>query len=1298
MTSACEIAAQTRSFDLGAGNASTTLREFAKQAKVSVVMDRQNVLGVQTNEVSGLLVPSDALTRMLEGTPLVFNEDLETGAFAVTRSEIPSLDQTTQNTEPQILEETEMKPRNNNWLKTLAAVLTIGIAGAQPNLSAQEDDEDEIFDLSPFTVSDAEDSGYLATQSLGGTRIKTNLRDVAASISVITKQFLEDTNVTRASELLIYTAGTETAGTEGNYPATGNNVRGAVDTSTTSVHGSNRFRALAAPDYARDYFETSIPFDTYNVSRVELNRGANSVLFGLGSPAGILNYNLFQPSFQNKGEVQFRMDEHGSFRTSVDFDRELIEDKLAIRIALLSDNTEYKQEPAYEHQDRIFGALTWNITDQLTFRGNVEHGTMNANRPRPIAPSEAISPWILLGNPIYDLTTQTTATNGYASLPGLLDKPIKDGGVPWTFPAGNTVELTKGVVYDNSRYNGTNRVIWQNANYWQGTHTLVYSGPNVQNPDSTIIATDKWYLPSHPDRSANHPLDFDGDGGERLFFWTPDVFRAPIWGVGIKTTSLQDRRAFDFVNNMLGGDTGFQNSDFTAANTGLSLVSPDNTMGIDVSFDYQETTRDRFDGIGSGGFSQATPIFVDLNRFLAVTPGGLPTDENSPQSLNPNYLRPFVTTRATTDEFEDERRAVRATGFIEFDFEERMESGLGRWLGRHVLTGVYSTQTLDSVSKHFRDLWTDPQILSQAGGNLLRPFAPAGRAVYLGPAVSPTADGFEDFTINRIDGVDLYAPGRFYDITTWYGGVQPGTGTTRANGNTPEGSEAILALGGADGFGNIQQRTVAPEFVLRSGSIFHNSIDSYAINLQSHFIDDLLVGTVGYREDEVEIYNNSSFPTDDLGRRIMDDGASAFDGIPLIAKDDSLTWSVVGYVPDWIKLPGESRLSFHYGESENFEVSGIRVDELGNQIPNPAGDTQEYGFVFSTADNRFVLKVNRYETNVLNQTRGLSFPQQFITQTVGNALSIINDANTGDGSPSNLAAKQLGLDAFEWAFQSINPEWSDYRTWTPLYDELGNPLGQDITGGAAQGDTEDRTATGTEVELVFNPTSNWRIALNVAKQDALSTNLIPQSREAQAWVREWLYADIPGYSNLGLIHLPMPDLDLQEFYPDRSGADRFVGEGVYRPRETNYLDNVTVGFQNELAREGVKSSDLRELRWNFITNYQFTEGKLQGFGIGGAARYQDEQVVGYAELASSPGLDDVSSPYYGESETNYDLWFNYKMPFFQGKVDWISRLTIRNITADEDDFILLSVQHNGQPAQVRYAPQRTIYWSNTFKF
>ena len=96
MTTACQLAAQTRSIDVEAGSASATLREFARQARVSVVMDREKVEGVQTNEVSGLLIPKQALERMLEGTPLVFNEDLETGAFAVTQSIVSLADETTQ--------------------------------------------------------------------------------------------------------------------------------------------------------------------------------------------------------------------------------------------------------------------------------------------------------------------------------------------------------------------------------------------------------------------------------------------------------------------------------------------------------------------------------------------------------------------------------------------------------------------------------------------------------------------------------------------------------------------------------------------------------------------------------------------------------------------------------------------------------------------------------------------------------------------------------------------------------------------------------------------------------------------------------------------------------------------------------------------------------------------------------------------------------------------------------------------------------------------------------------------------
>ncbi len=74
MITVVHIAAEPRSFTIETGDAKTTLRDFAKQARVDVVMDRLEVQGVQTNEVSGLLEPRIALERMLEATPLVFNE------------------------------------------------------------------------------------------------------------------------------------------------------------------------------------------------------------------------------------------------------------------------------------------------------------------------------------------------------------------------------------------------------------------------------------------------------------------------------------------------------------------------------------------------------------------------------------------------------------------------------------------------------------------------------------------------------------------------------------------------------------------------------------------------------------------------------------------------------------------------------------------------------------------------------------------------------------------------------------------------------------------------------------------------------------------------------------------------------------------------------------------------------------------------------------------------------------------------------------------------------------------------
>lgn len=99
MFSARSIGAGIQSFAVSGGDAAQTLKQFAKQAGLSIVCDPQGVQGVQTRGVMGRFIPEDALERMIDGTPLVFKQDLETGAIAVTRSEASVAELTTQRPE-----------------------------------------------------------------------------------------------------------------------------------------------------------------------------------------------------------------------------------------------------------------------------------------------------------------------------------------------------------------------------------------------------------------------------------------------------------------------------------------------------------------------------------------------------------------------------------------------------------------------------------------------------------------------------------------------------------------------------------------------------------------------------------------------------------------------------------------------------------------------------------------------------------------------------------------------------------------------------------------------------------------------------------------------------------------------------------------------------------------------------------------------------------------------------------------------------------------------------------------------
>src|SRR5688572_13714133 len=131
--------------------------------------------------------------------------------------------------------------------------------------------------LSPFEVTSEGDVGYQATNTISGTRLNSSLRDTAASVSAFTPEFLSDIAANNIGEMLAYATNVEAEFEDSN--AGFNSPTTRKSDGTTSDF---RIRGIAA-SYAIDLVETAAPQDNYNIERVEVSSGPNSVLFGLSS-------------------------------------------------------------------------------------------------------------------------------------------------------------------------------------------------------------------------------------------------------------------------------------------------------------------------------------------------------------------------------------------------------------------------------------------------------------------------------------------------------------------------------------------------------------------------------------------------------------------------------------------------------------------------------------------------------------------------------------------------------------------------------------------------------------------------------------------------------------------------------------------------------------------------------------------------------------------------------------------------------------------------------------------------------
>ncbi len=1282
------------SFRVPQGDATRTLKQFARQAQRSIVFDTHQVEGVETNAVAGKLKPVEALRLLLEGTPLRFDQDLQTGAIAVgrsVRSDPPKAAPEDKPTDPMPVPETRSAPteslekKRSNAGAALRAAVAFLLAGPPGAAVAQTvTDEEETVILSPFTVDASEDTGYAATSTLAGTRIRTDLRDVGAAIQAVTKALMEDLGATDNRSLLQYTTGTEVGGASGNFAGLGDggalNETGSFKNPSTNT----RVRGLDSADNTRNFFLTSIPWDGYNIDRVDIQRGANSMLFGLGSPAGIINVTTARARFADKFELGARIDSEGSFRTTADMNWDLIDDQLAARIILLNDNEKFRQRPAFEDDRRVFATVRYEPKflkkgrNHTTIEAYFEDGSINANRPRTLTPKDNITGFF---RPVHNVAGDPSS--GFNRLGGL---------------GGQT--LDPSIVFDNTNPNGGQNQTG-NPNFLPllGNLGQIFAGPMVVFPDSAqdrVASSVVGELDVARFQVGGSLFPFRRMLGIDTYSNYASVNRAnlPLNQTGLyKEQHLSDRSIFDFYNTLLEGPNKSERQDWDNANLSLTQSFFDHALSLNLVYDKQ----DYFETQTSLVTNQRSGIYIDVNTtYVDGTP-------------NPNVGRALITDNANfgNNLSDVSRETYRLTAAFQHDFRKGDRDSLWRrLLGRQQFTGLVARTDTDeryvewmrhAMGAEYRAAFGAPRILDSINNPT--------PVIYVGPSLlgRSSAAGAGLTGLQGVITVPDALNVRYFD-ETWIAPAGLSPAAPWQNG-LPQASNPANYVGWVNRSFAVEKADADnPAPLATVGRLTASELESQGLTLQNYFWDGAVVATYGWRKDRERGYVNQVTPDPVTG--IAPIANLRLPDLPEAVKEGQPTsWSVVAHLNRWPLLERLPFLvSLYYNESENFKTAALSVDHFGRPNPSPTGTTVDESVLLATKNGRFSMRLTKYESNSANTPAGSISNQWLSVQTFrqgqdarnlyGNNLT--NDGRVGVVLASNTYQPRAGQSAADaqaeedravagWdvyvdAVRGLSRELTGdpegfFKAWSM---DLSRPTVVNSTGRvtpAGLTNTQDVVSKGYELEFTARPTDSWDVTLNASKTEARRSNV-----GGEALAR---------YTDLTNEFLNTTD----------AGNVRIFGSAANSRTTLQQWNGYYGNYLQTRSSEGVGVAELREWRVNLVTNYRFREGRLRGFNFGGAVRWEDEVGIGYDPIVNSAGTltgFDLDNPYLGPSETNFDFWvaFNKKL---SDRVNWKIQINVRNAFADKD-LIPINVQPDGTVAAWRLAPQRVWQITNTFSF
>ncbi len=520
-------------------------------------------------------------------------------------------------------------------------------APATPTPAAKDDRETII--LSPFEVV-SDQKGYYSGTTMSGTRINSKLEDLGAAISVVTKEQMQDFALLDMNDIFNYEASTE--GT-GNYTDFTFNRNGEPESMTQlNPDIANRIRGVGNANTTLGNFETSgrVPIDPISIDSVEISRGPNSSIFGIGSVAGNVNA---VPSAANLSRAfsrfSTRVDSFDGYRGTADLNRVLVPHQLAVRGSAVYQHDGFDLKPSGLDTVRLNGMVRFRPFAKTMISTAYTNFRMHGNRPNVTPPRELISGWLAQGSPTWDPVTRTVKKDG-----------VVVSSHPTNFPSYFRVSPPNAMMQMFIDQRG--------LSYLSAPQGTSPTNPNVVD------------FPNNDPRARRLlTMVYDPTGIRNV---QPLYAKVPV---------ATDKSIYDWSRvNIAAANKLYDSAEISSVIVDQMIFdTPRNLLALQAGFYRENSERYERNSVGvTSNVSTIQGLEIDVNeRLLDGTP-------------NPYFLRPYFGSMTPIHrELTQDRDIYRLQAAYKLDL--RNEKNWLKWIGLHTLTGYDEYKSIINKNRQY---------------------------------------------------------------------------------------------------------------------------------------------------------------------------------------------------------------------------------------------------------------------------------------------------------------------------------------------------------------------------------------------------------------------------------------------------------------------------------------------------------------------------------------------------------------------------------------------------------------------